>query len=110
MRTTISMLAGACILGLASAPALSACPDTGGSVGMQPRPGIAKDGTHAPLEANRSMNSDAKPVTKDGRTMPLADQQGGGDKNLATSQQDVQAQQHGGQTAAALADKNCPQQ
>ena len=33
--------------------------------------------------------------------MPLANSQGGGDKNLATSQQDAQAQQKGAQAAAA---------
>jgi hypothetical protein len=35
--------------------------------------------------------------------MPLANSPGGGDKNLATSQQDAQAQQKGGQSAAAAA-------
>ena len=35
---------------------------------------------------------------------PLAPEEGGGDKNLATSQQDIEAQQKGGQTAAAQAD------
>ena len=37
--------------------------------------------------------------------MPLASEQGGGDKNLATSQQDVEAQQKGDKTAAAKAAK-----
>jgi hypothetical protein len=36
--------------------------------------------------------------------MPLAKQEGGGDKNLATSQQDAEAQQEGDKTAAAKAD------
>jgi hypothetical protein len=35
--------------------------------------------------------------------MPLANSQGGGDKSLATSQQDAQAQQKGAQAAAAAA-------
>jgi hypothetical protein len=38
--------------------------------------------------------------------MPLATQEGGGNKDLATSQQDIEAQQEGEQTAAAKADAN----
>ncbi len=44
-------------------------------------------------------------VEKDGQTMPLASTEGGGDKNLATSQQDVQAQQKGDPTAMAKAEE-----
>src|SRR5207342_2211942 len=40
-------------------------------------------------------------VAKDGSTMPLANAPGGGDKSLATSKQDAQSQQRGGQTAAS---------
>jgi hypothetical protein len=36
--------------------------------------------------------------------MPLAKKEGGGDPNLATSQQDVQAQQKGDKTAMAKAE------
>jgi hypothetical protein len=39
--------------------------------------------------------------------MPLATKEGGGNKNLATSQQDVEAQQQGEKTAAAHAKDNC---
>lgn len=39
-------------------------------------------------------------VSKDGKTMPLAEGEGGGDPNLAMSGQDVQSQQQGGGTAA----------
>jgi hypothetical protein len=39
--------------------------------------------------------------------MPLANQENGGNKDLATSQQDVEAQQQGDKTAAATADENC---
>jgi len=75
---------------------------------MLPQPGISKDGTHAPLEAKKpAATADANSIGKNGKTMPLAKQPGGGDKNLATSQQDVQAQQQGDKTAAAQADKNC---
>jgi hypothetical protein len=38
-------------------------------------------------------------VAKDGSTMPLANNPGGGNRNVATSQQDAQSQQRGGQTA-----------
>jgi len=98
----------ASIFGLATGSTLAACPNKTGSVGMQPQTGISKDGTHAPLEANKAGTpADTNGVRKDGQTMPLANQQGGGDKNLAMSQQDVQAQQQGDKTAAAQADKNC---
>jgi hypothetical protein len=46
------------------------------------------------------------PANKDGNTMPLANQEGGGNKNIATSQQDVEAQQEGEMTVAAEADAN----
>ncbi len=40
--------------------------------------------------------------------MPLAQQEGGGNKDLAVSQQDIEAQQRGDKTAAAAAeDANC---
>jgi hypothetical protein len=38
--------------------------------------------------------------------MPLVNKEGGGNKNLATSQQDIEAQQEGEETAAAEADAN----
>ena len=98
--------------------------------------GIAKDGTHAPLEGtappvdrfpatseevaesgSSALEGAAQPgtaeeggnlIAKDGSTMPLAEEQGGGDRNLAMSGQDVDAQQHGGKTAAAAAlDDDC---
>jgi len=68
--------------------------------------GIAKDGSKAPLEkpdGEAAKHADSNAVQKSGQTMPLASKQGGGDKNLATSQQDVEAQQEGGKTAAAEA-------
>jgi hypothetical protein len=68
--------------------------------------GIAKDGTRAPLEsdANADGRIEGGPANKDGNTMPLANQESGGDKNLATSQQDTESQQEGDETAAAKAD------
>lgn len=89
---------------------------------------IAKDGTHAPLEepqqgagvtqseggttqnfgtatdtANAGGAAGAGAVAKDGQTMPMAESQGGGSADVATSQQDAEMQQQGGQTAAAQA-------
>lgn len=86
--------------------------------------GVAKDGTQAPLETDKSasnvtqspggtttnFSADATgggKVAKDGSTMPLATAPGGGDPNLATSQQDIEAQQKGQDTAAAEAKKPC---
>ncbi|RUX82710.1 hypothetical protein EN982_30015, partial [Mesorhizobium sp. M7A.F.Ca.CA.004.08.1.1] len=60
-----------------------------------------------PLEAPKATDSAGKPTAKDGATMPLAGAEGGGDKNLATSQQDIEAQQHGDKAAAAKADESC---
>jgi hypothetical protein len=68
---------------------------------------IAKDGSRAPLEAGPGEGG-GNLIAKDGSTMPLAEQPGGGDTDLAMSQQDAEAQQEGGQTAAAAAfDDEC---
>jgi len=75
-----------------------------------PEPGktasISKDGTHAPMETADNNTASANATKKDGKEMPM-----GADKNLATSQQDVNAQQKGDKTAAAQADtkhETCP--
>jgi len=75
-----------------------------------PTPGktkpMAKDGTHAPMEEADNNTANANATKKDGQEMPM-----GADKNLATSQQDVNAQQKGDKTAAAQAEtkqENCP--
>jgi hypothetical protein len=108
MRTTFTLMIAASIFGFATGTTLAACPDKTGSVGMLPHTGISKDGTHAPLEANKP-GTPANPnvIQKNGTTMPLAKKEGGGDKNIAMSQQDVQAQQQGEKTAAGQVDKNC---
>jgi hypothetical protein len=100
----ISSLLLAATLSLAAGTAMAACPDTSAtSTDTNKTAGIAKDGTKAPMEdAEPSANTPAK----DGGTMPLATEEGGG-KDLATSQQDVEAQQDGEKTAAATADENC---
>lgn len=81
--------------------AFAACPDTSAGVDTGTTAGIEKDGSLAPLQ---TPEAGTQPVVKDGKTMPLADHEGGGDKNLATSQQDVEAQQQGDLAAAAKAD------
>jgi hypothetical protein len=91
--------------------------DTTASIDNSQKPaGISKDGTHAPLEtpaqAQNKAGADTNAVDNDtaqknGGTMPLAGEEGGGDKNLAMSQQDVEAQQQGDQTAAAKSDRDC---
>jgi hypothetical protein len=90
--------------------ASAACPDATASIGGKARTGIAKDGTHAPPEtdamAKANGTAEGGPANKDGNTMPLANQEGGGDKDLATSQEDVEAQQKGDKTAAAKANEN----
>ncbi|ADV12914.1 hypothetical protein EN962_26180 [Mesorhizobium sp. M7A.F.Ca.CA.001.09.2.1] len=108
MKMTSLMVAIA--MSLSAGSAIAACPDksasnTGTDAGQTA--GISKDGTHAPLETPKAMGNANKPAAKDGTTMPLAGAEGGGDKNLATSQQDIEAQQHGDKAAAAKADENC---
>jgi hypothetical protein len=67
---------------------------------------MSKNGARAPLETDTNNPQAANPAQKSGGTMPLANQQGGGDKNLATSQSDVESQQKGGKTAAAQANED----
>jgi len=89
-------------LALCVSPALADCK----TVDPNKTSGISKDGTHAPLEAPDS-TAEGKTAQKDGSTMPLATQEAGGNKDLATSQQDVEAQQQGDKTAAAKAAEDC---
>lgn len=103
----ISSLIVAASLSLAAGSAIAACPETSAGTDTNKTGAISKDGTHAPLEApDTQANAAQKPVAKDGDTMPLAGRENGGNKDLATSQQDVEAQQHGDKTAAATADEN----
>jgi hypothetical protein len=89
---------------------------------------ISKDGRTAPLQTTSGTGQDSSAggsnqassaggsnqgssqghqgIAKDGSTMPLANQPGGGNTSVATSQQDVQSQQHGGQTAATAGQQN----
>ena len=120
MRTIVSAIMAVAATALLSGTALAACPETTGSVSTDAKTGISKDGTKAPLEnsantqtqtgtastgTTTSDSSQAGSVAKDGKTMPLANKEGGGDPNVATSQQDVAAQQKGDQTAMAKAEE-----
>jgi hypothetical protein len=110
MKTLAAILLTTSMIGFTSGAAIANCHDTTASVDSEARPGIAKDGTRAPLETDETADADGRveggPANKDGNTMPLATQEGGGNKTIATSQQDVEAQQEGEQTAAAKADAN----
>jgi hypothetical protein len=100
----ISSLLLAATLSLAAGTAMAACPDTSASTDMNKTGAIAKDGTVAPMEGAEP--GAANTPAKDGGTMPLATEEGGGNKDLATSQQDVEAQQEGEKTAAATAEED----
>ncbi|CAH2406440.1 hypothetical protein [Mesorhizobium ventifaucium] len=104
MKTLTAILLATSMIGLTAGTASATCHDRTASIEAQS--GVAKDGTRAPLEtdANTGSRVEGGPANKTGNTMPLANQEAGGDKNLATSQQDVEAQQEGEKTAAAKAD------
>lgn len=106
MRQFATIIAAVGMAALTSGQGLAACADVSGSASNEAKAGIAKDGTHVPLEGSADGQANATGgVQKDGGTMPLTT-----DKNLATSGQDVAAQQQGDQTAAASADaeEKCP--
>ena len=130
MHRTSLLYISIALVGLTASPVSAACLDeiaslspgttTGsaaGQAGMAAPGRVSKDGTMAPLQTGSTAPASAPAtgqtgqrsstghagVAKDGSTMPLASSQGGGDKNLATSQQDAQAQQKSGQAAAAAA-------
>lgn len=112
--TTVSKLAAVSVIVLLSGGfALADCVDTTTSTtdSVVKTPPIAKDGSKAPLEVGPSDSAKTgaqdQAAQKDGNTMPLTSEEGGGDKNLATSQQDVEAQQKGDRTAAAKAGDPC---
>ncbi|WP_175544462.1 hypothetical protein [Mesorhizobium sp. YR577] len=111
MKMIIATMAALTISAFVPVAAFAACPETTGSISNDAKTGISKDGTRAPLQTDTQSATtpqvNPNPTKKDGNTMPLADQEGGGNKNLATSQQDVEAQQKGDKTAAAEADDAC---
>jgi hypothetical protein len=130
MKRPSILLAGAALLTLASGPVSAACIDeiaslspgtTTGSVGATGTTAgarVSKDGSLAPMQSGQQAaagqttgstgstgqgSSPGQGIAKDGSTMPLANNPGGGDKTVATSAQDAQAQQRGGQTASGQA-------
>lgn len=99
MTKLTTIIAAVGMAAFVSGPSLAACPEVTGSVNGEAAAGISKDGTHVPLEGSADAQANASgSVQKDGSTMPLST-----DKNLATSNQDVAAQQQGEETAAASA-------
>ncbi|MBY5540576.1 hypothetical protein HFO60_11070 [Rhizobium leguminosarum] len=118
MIRTVSISAAIVLAAFSYTPSLAECPDVTGSVTTGAHTGIAKDGTHVPLEGNSgsqvktetstgttTTSADALPKTaqKDGGTMPM-----GESTDIATSGQDATAQQKGDKTAAATAlDDKC---
>ena len=111
MRTITKLTLAAALTMLPMSMALAECADTKTNAGASDTvktPPIAKDGTHAPLETQPTdtTTTQENSAQKDGSTMPLGTQEGGGNKDLATSQQDVEAQQQGDKTAAAKGASN----
>lgn len=113
MRMIISIPAAIALAVVSHTAALADCVDVTTSANADAQTGIAKDGTHAPLEGasgsqvqtqseagttTTSADAMAREPQKDGEAMPM-----GESSNLATSGQDASAQQSGGQTAAASA-------
>ncbi|MDX3924477.1 MAG: hypothetical protein QHC90_01545 [Shinella sp.] len=110
MRTASIFLSAATVLLLSGGSAFAGCVDISESgTDSNKTAAIAKDGSKAPLETQSGQSAartdSSEMAAKDGQTMPLADEKGEGNKNMATSQQDVEAQQEGEQTAAARANK-----
>src|SRR3712207_908120 len=128
MKRSPLIVAGLALLTFASTQASAACLDEiarlspGTTTGSDPattasvqQGRISKDGSQAPLQSTsdgsgrsaastgsgqNTNSAGGQGIAKDGSTMPLASKPGEGTSNVATSQQDAQAQQRGGQTAA----------
>ena len=112
MKMIVLMPATIALIAATHSPSFAHCPETTGSVSTEQQAGIAKDGTHAPLEGDAGQvktesstgttttSKEALPETaaKDGKDMRM-----GESSSLATSGQDVAAQQEGEKTAAATA-------
>lgn len=104
MKLITSTILAATFSAVMAGAAIADCPGGTAGADMNKTGAIAKDGTHAPMETPDAQAKAGDPTAKDGKSMPLASEEGGGDKNLATSQQDVEAQQKGDKTAAAKAE------
>ena len=94
--------------GFAATPATADCLNNHGLDGRPVEGGHRKGQIHAPLEGDTKTALNVDPAQKDGKTMPLATEEGG-DKDLGNVAADVEAQQKGDETAAAAAtDDRCP--
>ncbi|HEV7436356.1 MAG TPA: hypothetical protein VGO22_16015 [Pseudorhizobium sp.] len=118
MRMTVSIPAAIALAAFIHAPGKADCVDVTTTASSNSESGIAKDGTHAPLEGaassqvqthsetgttTTSADALAQQPQKDGEGVPL-----GESSSLATSAQDAAAQQEGEKTAAAAAsDDKC---
>jgi|GEM_PF-1242021 hypothetical protein len=114
MKNILTISAAITLAAFSHTASLANCHDvTTGSVNKEAEAGIAKDGTHAPLEGDSGSQAKTETSTgttttsadalttspqKDGQNMPM-----GESSDLATSGQDVAAQQDGDKTAAASA-------
>lgn len=118
MKHHAGVLAGVALLALSTGQALGSCADeiaalsaqaSGGGTGTAAHGGVSKDGSLAPLQDSGAAagtsagGSTGGRVAKDGSTMPLSGNGDGPSPTTAMSDQDAQAQQQGGQTAAATA-------
>lgn len=113
MKTLVKLATAGTLLLFSSGFTLAECVDADSTASTSAEvktPPVAKDGSQAPLEAEPradAQESDAGPAQKDGGTMPLASDEADDTNDVATSQQDVEAQQEGEQTAAAKTDAGC---
>lgn len=113
MLRVTTMLAVAGMIVHSAQPVFADCADGSGTPTQQVQSGIAKDGSHAPMETKApaqtqpgpaegtttaSSDTAAEVPQKDGANMPM-----GENPDVATSSQDAQAQQKGGKTAAGAA-------
>ena len=114
MKTIVSLASALSIVLLAAQPGLADCADMTQSTSPSEK-GIAKDGTHAPLEQGNVAQEQPGPAegstTASSDTKAASPQKGSGDmpmgesESLATSGQDAEAQQQGEKTASATAQK-----
>lgn len=117
MGTIKTLALAATLIMMPMSLALADCADPTSASDQPKTAPVAKDGSKAPLQTPAAGSAETpveqNSAQKDGSTMPLATEEGGGDKDLATSQQDVEAQQRGEKTAAAEATEakeDCPDQ
>jgi hypothetical protein len=73
MKTLAAILLTTTMIGFTSGAAIANCHDTTASVDSEAQPGIAKDGSRAPLETDATADAEGRveggPANKDGNTM-----------------------------------------